>query len=102
LDAKAIPYLVKWIQYEPPYWRDKLLTMARRLPKTPIRVTQLLVENRQLLAMGSLHTFPLLNTKDKPQAAAILASLIRSHPGPKAANRMMAALGLMVQRPCPP
>jgi hypothetical protein len=95
LDARSIPYLVKWIQYEPPDWRDKMLKGTTGFPKPFFRLALRLIENHRLLAMGSLHTFRLLNTKDQPQAANTLARLIRSHPGPKATNRMMAALALM-------
>jgi hypothetical protein len=83
--TNALPYLLRWIRYEAPPWKARVLQF---LGSALLRTT---VSHRELLANGARDAFSSLGT-NAVSAVPELTALARNADAPQAALRAMVAL----------
>ena len=76
IGTNALPFLLKWIQYEPPRWRMRLMQLASRLPagiQSSRFVMWAVSSKREMLAENAIDAFRILG----PQSAEAIPELGR-------------------------
>jgi hypothetical protein len=95
LDTNALPYLVEWIQYEPPQWRHSLARSIKDLPPRALFTAladHVQFDQREVLAEGAVLAFDFLGANAAP-AIPDLARLMDNPAMPRTASRATCALG---------
>jgi hypothetical protein len=97
IGTNALPYLVRWIQYEKPRWKTSLNLLGAKLPSSiqSLPLSRWLVydkaERRGELAV---ETFSLLGSKAKPANDELLRLALANNPRTRDAQRR-ATIALM-------
>jgi hypothetical protein len=95
IGANGLPYLVRWIGYERPAWKDYLLTVTEHLP--PLRRWKFLrnylsPECAAFKVKGAVHGFEILGPIASPAVPAL--EKLAADPGRgESARRAISALG---------
>ena len=85
IGANALPYLVRWLRYEPPAWKTRLLAGINRLFNSQLQ------DRADLRAWGAMEAIPVLGSGAEPAVPA-LARLMNDVNAPMTANRATIAL----------
>jgi hypothetical protein len=97
IGTNALPFLVRWIQYEPPAWRRSVDRIAFKLPPTVLNnrpARWLLADNKSDLADRAVTGFAFLGTN----ATAVLPELQRlakNASKPRTQDRAEVAIALV-------
>jgi len=99
IGTNALPFLVRWVAYEPPAWKTRLSKVAKKLPNvlTGSRFFRSLTAENELaeaLAEGATEAFYILGREAVP-AVKQLARIEANHKAPRAAHRAWIAMALI-------
>jgi hypothetical protein len=98
----ALPFLVKWIQYEPPQWRTRLGNWLNRTPFPGDQLSQWVEAPRAWrLAVGSHEAFSTLGKRAMP-VLEDLCRLMNNTNSPYTAGQAAAALAFLGTNAFPP
>jgi hypothetical protein len=89
IGTNALPFLLKWIRYEPPPWRAKVLRATPQFLEGP--VWHVTTSQHQLLAAASANAFRVLGT-NAAGAVPELTALVRNTNAPQTAVTAMQPL----------
>src|SRR5438552_346415 len=93
IGTSAIPYLLQWIEYEPPAWKSKLYdAVGSTLAKVNVGWER--EDQREVLADGAANAFGALGPGAK-SAIPELARIAKNHRAPQSATRAVTALGYL-------
>jgi hypothetical protein len=104
LDSNAVPYLIKWIQYERPHWRQVVVVTLAKVPPGAVFIPiaeSIACSPREDLANCACRAIRLLSTNEVPQATEALLSIIHKNPGPQTTGRDLGTIQYMGTKALP-
>ena len=96
IGSNAVPYLVKWIRYEPPSWKEKLYAVVNKASSS-LKFSYRLTDSEEFLAYGSMRALLVLG----PEAHGAVRDLTKVMYDPKttiSANRALTVLSVVVMK----
>jgi hypothetical protein len=97
IGTNALPYLLKWIRYEQPSWRSKLIRQVRQLPSSYLpkdKLSNFIEGNNNRKAYYAASSFRILGTNALP-ALPELTAMMRDTTSPNTALRAAFALSAL-------
>jgi hypothetical protein len=105
IGTNALPFLLRWIQYETPGWRKSLDHFHARLPSSVqmARVVQWLFKDKaEYRAEMSVEAFSALNLAGKPASDELLRLALAQNPRTRSAQRRATIALINMTQSVPP